>query len=187
MSGIYAAASPLLKSRRVNLRKRHDRGFSILELAVVLSIVGIVSALVLSGVGGVKKRGNYNSATGDFITNLRKTRAASFGRGNPTVFIVDSAGGRYWGIEDVGGAFSLDAFNPATPAVAPQVLVTSGTLPLGVTFAPSNGYGAALPAPYTVILANVACTFCRTSGVNTGFGAVTFQASGGADFFEGIR
>ena len=169
----------------MNNRLPKLRGFSLVELATVLAIIAITSAITIYALGGVGKRANYSATTGGLITDLRKTRAEAYGRGSTTVFVVDSVGGNYWGIEDVSNNFSLANFNPATPAPAPDNLLVSGTFAKGLAFGPATGFGPVLPAPYSSILANSACTFCGTFGSNVGFGSVLFQASGGAQFSSG--
>jgi hypothetical protein len=149
----------------------------------------------LGALARLKNRGNFASATGDLIVGLRKTRASAYGRGTTTVFVIDTVGARFWGIEDVNGAFDITTFNPATPAPAGFNLLVSGTLPNGVTFTDAtNGYGLALPQPYAGVPSfsgstpapNFAyCSFCRTATPNVGFGSISFDPSGGARFNAG--
>jgi len=179
------------------------RGFTMIEMLTVIAIVGIIAGLSAFALRRLKARGNFSSATGDFITALRTCRAEAFARGDNTVLVIDTVGGNWWAIEDVAGTFSLAAFLPATPAPPPDRLIWSGTLPSGVIFGPSAGWGFALPAPLSGIptgfltladgggTANIStdggtaqpnfkyCSFCDTS---TGMGAITFLPSGGALF-----
>ncbi len=96
-------------------------------------------------------------------------------------------GNRWWSIEKPP-ALTLDTFSPS----APGTVLKTGTLPSGITFGPVTGYGSALPAPLAGIptLASQSpnfryCSFCRTSGTNTGFGLIEFQAGSGAIFDSG--
>jgi hypothetical protein len=174
------------------MRRRTGRGYSLIELAIA---TGILAALAVTGwaaLQGLKSGTSYSTAMSELVVGLRRTRAEAFGRGNPTYFIVDTAGGRWWGVEDVGGDFTLDGFNPSNPAPAPDNLLASGTLPTGASFGPALGWNAALARPFGAIPsttsagANYAyCSFCRKSGVNTGFGAVQFQPGGVARFDAG--
>lgn len=168
---------------RPHTPKRRPRGFTILEMLTALVIVGLLAGLSIAALGGLKKRGNFVSATGDLVEGLRLTRAEAFGRQSPCVFVIDTVNSRWWSIADVDNNFSLAAFNPATPNPSPDVLLNSGTLPTGVTFGPSTGYGATntLPVPYAGITANVACSYCVTSGGNT-YGSITFYGAGSAKF-----
>src|SRR4051812_16113755 len=119
---------------RLAMSSRRPAGFTLLEMTIAMVIVGIVSAIGMGALVNMRKRGSFASATGDLIVGLRKTRVSAFGRGTTTVLVIDTAGARFWGIEDLNGAFDLTTFNPATPAPAGYTLITSGTLPTGVTF-----------------------------------------------------
>jgi prepilin-type N-terminal cleavage/methylation domain-containing protein len=175
------------------LQSRH-RGFTLIEMVVAMAIVGIMAGLSIAALSGLKKRGNFVSATGDLLEGLRLTRAEAFSRQAPCVFIIDTVGNRWWSIIDIANAFNLTTFAPATPAPAPAVLLASGTLPTGVIFGPSGtpgGYGATyLPAPYGGIPGNTStsptpygyCTFCLSSGTNAGFGSISFYGAGSAVF-----
>jgi prepilin-type N-terminal cleavage/methylation domain-containing protein len=174
--------------------RRRDAGFTLIEMATALIIVAVVAAIGM-GLSGMKRRGNFASATGDLIVGLRKTRAWAFGRGTTTVFVIDTVGARFWGIEDVNGAFDLSTFNRANPAPAGYNLLTSGTLPTGVSFTGAiNGYGSALPQPYAGIPSFSGstatpnfnyCSFCRTTNPNAGFGSIQLYPGGGARFNAG--
>ena len=164
-----------------------------------LGVLGVLMGISVLALGGIKKRGNFAAATGELLVNLRRARSEAYGRGTATVFIIDTAGNRWWSLEDIAGAFnpatSLAAFNPATPAPAGYKLLGSNTFPAGVTFTgATNGFAGALPAPYAGIPSfsgsNPApvlpyCSFCINGGGQSGYGAVRFEASGGAVFSGG--
>jgi type II secretory pathway pseudopilin PulG len=177
------------------MSRRLPVGFTVIEIAIALAIMTVIAAMGLGALARLKNRGNFASATGDLIVGLRKTRASAFGRGTTTVFVIDTVGARFWGIEDVNGAFDITTFNASNPAPAGFNLLVSGSLPNGVTFTgATDGYGAALPRPYSGIPSfsgsspapNFAyCSFCRTTTPNLGFGVISFDTSGGARFNAG--
>lgn len=174
-------------------------GFTLLEVMTAAGVLSVLVGISVLALGGMKKRGNFASATGELMANLQRTRSEAYGRGSATVFIVDTVGSRWWSLEDVNGTFvpatSLAAFDPASPAPAGFNLLGSNTFPGGVTFSgASAGYAAALPAPFAGVPSYSGsspapaynyCSFCVTSGANAGFGAVRFEASGGATFSGG--
>jgi prepilin-type N-terminal cleavage/methylation domain-containing protein len=166
-----------------------SRGFTLLEIAVVLAIIAIVSAIGLGALSLVQKRADYSGTMGYLVGSLRRTRSEAFGRGINTAFVVDTAGGQWWGVEAPTG-WSLNSFNPSSPGT----VIASGSLPTGMRFGPTAGYGVALPDPFSGIptLSTQTptpnynyCSFCNTSAPNTGFGAILFDATGGASFLAG--
>src|SRR2546426_7898855 len=132
------------------LSVRH-RGFTMVEVMTAVGVIGVLAAMSIVAMNRVKTRGNFSSGTGDFIATLRTARAEAFARGNPTVVVVDVAAGQWWSIEDVNGDFSLASFNASTPAPSPDRLIYTGHLPPGTSFGPLDGWGAALPQPYSGI------------------------------------
>jgi type II secretory pathway pseudopilin PulG len=181
-----------------------------MEMMTVLAIVGVLAGMSGAALSRMKTRGNFSSATGDFLSTLRTARAEAFARGNPTVVIVDAQAGRWWAVEDADGNFSLASFNPATPAPAPDRLIYAGQLPPSTSFGPPEGWGSALPQPWAgiptgyvnIVLADGGsggtadisvdggsaapnfkyCSFCDPSSKQ---GAITFLPSGGARFSGG--
>jgi len=189
---------------------RRVRGFTLVEMLVTMAIASVLAGMSAIALTRMKTRGNFASATGDFLATLRSARAEAFARGNPTVVIVDSWSGLWWSVEDLNGDFSLGSFSPATPAPSPDRLIYSGQLPSSTSFGPQGGWGAALPQPYSGIptgfvnillpdggsggVADIGadggtsapnfkyCSFCDPA---TGLGAITFLPSGGASFSGG--
>ena len=158
-----------------------------LEITVVLAIISIIAAMGMASLGAMKSRANFTSTVGEVLNGLRYTRAAALAKGTSTAFIVDTAGNRWWSVEKPP-ALTLDTFS----ASAPGTVLKTGTLPSGITFGPVTGFGSSLPSPLAGIptLASQSpnfryCSFCRTSGTNTGFGMIEFQAGTGAIFNSG--
>jgi len=192
------------KGRRASLQafglarppsRRSQAGFTLFELIAAVVIIAVISGIGIAALGTLKTRGDFASATGDLIVALRRARAAAFGRGSTTVFVIDTAGAQYWSIEDLNGAFDLAAFDPNNPAPAGYRLIATRAMPANVTFTgATNGFGGALPAPYAGVPAASGgpnppnfpyCSFCLTAGPRAGFGSIRFDSSGGARFSGG--
>jgi hypothetical protein len=168
------------------------RGFTLVEAAVTTALVAVLAALAINAYSGLKRTSSFSAVAGDMLSGYADTHLEALGRGTRTVFVVDTVGGRWWGVEDVGSDFSLDAFNPAIPVVAPDRLIVSGTLGANVKFGPTAGWGSSFDVPFakfpstTAAGANYAyCSFCKTTGTNTGFGAITFVTGDPARFSGG--
>jgi prepilin-type N-terminal cleavage/methylation domain-containing protein len=181
-------------------------GFTIVEMLTAMAIIAVLAGLSVVAMNRLKARGNFSSATGDFIGALRAARAEAFARGDNTVMVVDISGQQWWTIEDVAGTFTLTGFVPSAPVwPTGDRLISSGVLPNSVIFGPANGWGTALPAPFSGIptgfvnlpdggVANITadggssspnfnyCSFCDPG---TKLGAITFLPSGGALFSGG--
>lgn len=154
-------------------RRSPRRGFTLLELATALVIIGILASLAVAGLEAMKTRAAFTSNAGEMITGLRKTQAAAAGTGNYSAFVLDTVTGKWWGIQTTA-AFTLAGFNPA----APGTVLVSGQLDPNVTF-PAAGYGVALPAPFANVVTGSPCSFC--DGVSHR-GSILFDPGGGITF-----
>jgi prepilin-type N-terminal cleavage/methylation domain-containing protein len=162
-------------------RRRHQqRGFTLVELGVVLGIIAVLATLSIAGLIGLRKRSSISTAFEEVQTGLLRARSQAFARGTRTVFVVDSKGGRWWAlVEDPDAPFDLTEF-----AKKPQgTIIDRGELGTTVAFGPEAGYGKDLPAPFTGIPVTSAspksCSFCDP---DKGWGAIYFLSSGAVTF-----
>lgn len=163
---------------------RTPRGFTLIEVMTVVAILGVLAALSVFSIRAVLRRSQHGAATWDLVSGLRQTRAEAYGRGRSTAFVLDTAGGRWWGLE-VPTGWSLTGFDPS----APGKVIVQGALPKGMAFGPKDQHGQALPSPFTGVPMTSAavpnlpyCSFCAVGGALPGYGAILFAARGGARF-----
>jgi general secretion pathway protein H len=70
-------------------------GFTLIELAVVLAILGVVIAITVPFLAGRTQRGALPAATDEVRAALRAARSAAIAEGRPVAFRADPSGG-YW-------------------------------------------------------------------------------------------
>jgi prepilin-type N-terminal cleavage/methylation domain-containing protein len=166
------------------------RGFTLVELGVVVSIVAITSALGFNAFQSLKKASQYTDTANDLVGTLRRLQAEAFGRRGSTVFVLSPDTGKYWALVDNDNNFSAATWKPSDPLAGPSSpdagpgpavdqLLAAGELPGQVVVGPANGFGKALPAPFNTVGAATPCTFC-VSGAEGNVGAVTFFNNGTA-------
>src|SRR5882724_5526041 len=163
-------------------RRRRASGFTLVEMLITVAIAGVLAGMSAMALNRLKSRGNFASATGDFLATLRTARAEAYARGNPTVVTVDGDTGRWWSVEDINGDFSLAAFDPATPAPSGDRLIYAGQLPSGTSFGPLDGWGAALPPPYSGIPTGYVNVLLADGGSG---GVADISVDGGSTFSGG--
>lgn len=164
-------------------RRRHARGFTLMELATVSALVGVLMALGFSYYGQLRRSSDVRNAFRDLNTALGVARLTAISRGSPVVFLLRPVDGEtptaleYLSFVDVGGDF-----DPAVPTASPgddDELIERRTLPPGLSFVDldSEALKSALPEPFKNVPAALPCTFC---GGERHHALVVFRSDGTA-------
>jgi general secretion pathway protein H len=119
---------------------RRDRGFTLIELVVVLAIIGLSVAVAVPLLAGHTTGPTLNAASGEIRAALRGARSTAIAENRQVVFRGDSGGG-YWldrdhfTLSQMSGAQRLRvatagagqiAFYPSGGSSGGRVLVSSG-------------------------------------------------------------
>jgi len=183
----------------VNTRARRYRGFTLLEMVVVLAIIMAVLVLVygtsrrpresaqLSSVV-LDVRGVFAQARQEALTTGRDVAVMVFpdfptpARGTGRLIIYRDGDGDFF---SNAGAVNFGGYNPTGTAAGPgsEVLEVLD-LEAGARFGPVTGQGAGvtLPAPFSLLPVDSDCTFCDGAPRR---GAVVFDHAGRARFQSG--
>ncbi len=175
------------------------RGFTMIEMAIVVAIIAIVAGLAWASLGGLRQRTDLSTEVADVQSLIHGARLQGLADGKDVAVLlfpqyVSAVGtGRIVVYEDgdvqqpffsTNSTLSLDTYLPATPgyAAASQVLAVHD-LPSGITVGPAAGMGAGavLVAPLAGINVQLACSFCSVGG--DGRGAIRFDSRGRAWFY----
>ncbi|MGA8892864.1 MAG: prepilin-type N-terminal cleavage/methylation domain-containing protein [Anaeromyxobacteraceae bacterium] len=177
---------------------RKARGFTLVEMAVVVAIVSVLGALAWSNLWRLRPRAQLADASSELVALVHGARQHALATGNDVavMFFPTYAGagttGRVVVYEDGNADFFLDTgavnFAAYDPAVLKRgsrsTIVADYDLPRNVVIGPATGAGASatLVAPLAAIPVNVDCSFCATGGDRRG--AIRFDSRGRASFYS---
>ena len=165
---------------------RQERGFSLIELLVVVSILGILTAISGIFVISYRKAVAADSAGSQLTAAIRETRAAAMGQRNTYQMILFRRPG-----ESSDGyviiRYDNDARNVMTNATTTARVISRNSLPPDYRFRALSGPGVLLP-PATVMnlpelpFTNHTFSFLTSRGVDIGMSGesaiLTFKSDG---------
>lgn len=143
-----------IRSSQLNAR-RFNRGFSLLELLVVIGLIAGLSVFIVGGLGSGSKSASLQSAQATVANMIAATRMKAMASGQAVRFLVN-----------------VDANSAALPArylryLAIQVQVGGVWTPVADAYLPEGVY--VMPGNFAVIPAGLFATntyFLRSDGVN---------------------
>ncbi len=173
------------------------RGFTAVEILVVIAIAAAIAALAYDGFGRLRRRAHINGTATELHAALYGARQSALATGHRMVVMVfpdfpKENTGRLVIYEDLAGDFFSDkgavnfaGYDPdkPVPSAGSDVLEVIDLPEPWVVVGPEVGQGkaAAMPAPYAGVAINTFCSFC--TGANRR-GALAFDQVGTVSFYD---
>jgi prepilin-type N-terminal cleavage/methylation domain-containing protein len=148
---------------------RSERGFTILEVAVTVAIIGVVAAMAIPIVTAARRNASVASTAWDLALYLKGPRAKALTEQKDLVFVlVDAQGNDARACGALSRArcvrrflfaplptWSFATFDPASPSAnvdeTPGVIFEQDTLPRGIRFYLPAVDRTALPTPFDTV------------------------------------
>jgi general secretion pathway protein H len=74
---------------RPTLRARRQRGFTLIEMVIVITLIALISAILMATVGGGMEGLRLRSAAKEIASELRHARAQAMAKGEVQRFVID--------------------------------------------------------------------------------------------------
>jgi prepilin-type N-terminal cleavage/methylation domain-containing protein len=154
----------------VAAKSRHDRGFSMVELLVVLLIIMIVSGIAVPQIVATLRSYQVSSAASQIADAIKFSRFEAIRRNSNTSFLASPLGTRWAVGTDSNGNAALDVSERQYDMSGNMTLLTAAAVPTSGTLA------AALNVPAVTVLSGNAAVQAIAFDPR---GAVNFAASAG--------
>lgn len=122
------------KSNQTEVRRAREEGTSLVEIAVVIMILAVVTAMALPAVANSIRSYNLRSAANHLAERISAVRALAMAQNRTIAFVFNNGSGQYgfdFGVDNIP-----DQWDPDNPDAGGYYW---GTLPDGVTAVFPNG------------------------------------------------
>ena len=188
----------------------NPRGYTLLELMIVVVIIGVISSLAYAGLQQIGKRASPQVAAADFGMALRQARSSAINRDSRVWVVIFPQSGQSTAAGD-GAYFVLDdpnldfaaapvasspyaAFGPTSPLptgtarVMTSAAIATSDTSRAVKFGVASGFAGDFAPPFgpsqlpLPATAQAGCSFCSGTPLK---GAIMFRGDGSAQFIDG--
>ncbi len=166
---------------------RRSRGFTLIEMAVVIGIIAVLAAVAVGVMRAAQRNATLGSATFEFVQRLRGLRFTAMRDNQDYVFVfansvsADASDCRFgndrcarWWILKAPPSWGIAGFNPSSLTSGGAEYVDTGAMPRGVYLDAGRAFTA--PAPFTG--ATLADTNLTTTCASRACFAIRFAGNG---------